>query len=148
MKRAGIVTNVSSTVRRPGISSAQVKKLVERTLRSERISEAMISVAFVGSTTIAKLNKTYLRHKGPTDVISFGMGRESKGMPAVGDIYICPDVARANAKRNSVSMSEEVARLVVHGTLHVAGHDHPDDETRTQSPMWKRQEKIVASRNR
>jgi len=148
MKRGGIVTDVSSTVRRAGISTPQVKKLVERTLRGERISEAMISVAFVGSTTIAKLNQPYLRHKGPTDVISFGMGRESNGMPAVGDIYICPGVARANAKRNRVSIGEELARLVVHGTLHVAGHDHPDDESRTQSPMWKRQEKIVATRNR
>ena len=65
--------------------------------------------------------------------------------PGVGDIYICSDVARANAKRNKVTTSEELARLVVHGTLHVAGHDHPDDESRTQSKMWKRQERILAS---
>lgn len=148
MKRGGIVTNVSSTVRRPGISEAQVRKLVERTLRVERVSNAMVSVAFVGPVAIAKLNKTYLRHDGPTDVISFGMGREAKGMPAVGDIYICPAVARANAKRNGVAISEELARLVVHGTLHVAGYDHPEDESRVKSKMWKRQERIVASRNR
>jgi probable rRNA maturation factor len=68
-------------------------------------------------------------------------------MPAIGDIYICPDVARVNAKRNRVPVSEELARLVVHGTLHVAGHDHPDDESRTKSSMWKRQERILASRD-
>jgi probable rRNA maturation factor len=66
-------------------------------------------------------------------------------MPAVGDIYICPDVARANARKNKVSTGEELARLVVHGALHVAGHDHPDDESRMKSKMWKRQERILAS---
>jgi probable rRNA maturation factor len=148
VKRDGIVTDVSSTVRSPGISPAQVRRLVERTLTAEKIRDAMVSVAFVGPTAIAKLNKKYLRHEGPTDVISFGMGRIARGMPAVGDIYICPAVAKTNAKRNGVSTGEELARLVVHGALHVAGYDHPDDESRVKSPMWKRQERIVASRNR
>ena len=105
----------------------------------------MISVALVGRTTISRLNREYLKHAGATDVISFGMGRERRGAPAVGDIYICPDVARENARRNRVPVREELARLVVHGTLHVLGHDHPDDETRTSSAMWKRQERILAS---
>ena len=104
----------------------------------------MISVAFVGRSAIARMNWNYLRHAGATDVISFGMGREARGMPAVGDIYICPDVARQNAKQNRIPVSKELARLVVHGTLHVAGHDHPDDETRTTSRMWKKQERILA----
>ena len=145
MNTGGVVTQVSSTVRRPGILSSQVRRLVAATLRSERIDNALISVAFVGRTTIARMNRKYLGHEGPTDVISFGMGRTARGMPAVGDIYICPDVARATARKNKVSTGEELARLVVHGTLHVAGHDHPDDESRMKSKMWKRQERILAS---
>ena len=138
------MTEVSSTVRRPGISPARVRRLVAATLRTERIDNALISVTFVGRTAIAQLNKRYLRHKGPTDVISFGMGRDAPGMPAVGDIYICPEIARRNAKFSGASLSEELARLVVHGTLHIAGHDHPDDESRTESEMWRRQERILA----
>jgi probable rRNA maturation factor len=145
VKGRGVVTEVSSTVRRPGLSPVQVKRLVAATLESEKISNAMISVAFVGRTAIARLNNKYLGHKGPTDVISFGMGRTTRGMPTVGDVYICPEVARNNARRNGVPAREELARLVVHGTLHVAGYDHPDDESRTQSKMWKRQERILAS---
>jgi probable rRNA maturation factor len=141
----GIVTNVSSTVRRAGIAPARVRDLVERTLRSEKIKNAMVSVAFVGRGAIAAINWKYLRHKGATDVISFGMGRDAPGMPVVGDIYICPDVARQNARRNNVPLRQELARLVVHGALHVAGHDHPTDDTRTQSPMWKKQERILAT---
>ena len=145
MSPGGIVTRVSSTVRRPGISEARVRRLVEATLRGERIREAMISVTFVGRTAMARMNEKYLRHRGATDVISFGMRREALGVPAIGDIYICPDVARQNAKENGASASEELSRLVVHGALHVAGHDHPDGDSRTTSKMWKRQERILAS---
>lgn len=136
---------MSSTVRRPGIAPAKVRDLVERTLKRERIGDALISIAFVGPAAIAKLNRQYLSHSGPTDVISFGMGRDTKDMPAIGDIYICPDVARRNARRLGVSEREEIARLVVHGVLHVAGYDHPDDESRTRSPMWKRQERVLGN---
>ena len=93
------------------------------------------------------MNLEYLRHSGPTDVISFGMGRETPTMPAIGDIYICPDVAERNARSHGVPLEEELSRLVVHGTLHVAGHDHPDDDTRTSSEMWKRQERVLAHRD-
>jgi probable rRNA maturation factor len=147
MPPKSVVTHVSSTVRRPGISAAKVRELVDATLASERIRNAMISVAFVGKTTIARMNFEYLKHNGATDVISFGMGRDAPGMPAVGDIYICPEVAKQNARRNGESFSRELARLVVHGTLHVAGHVHPDDESRTTSDMWKRQERILARRD-
>ncbi|MGH7669133.1 MAG: rRNA maturation RNAse YbeY [Gemmatimonadaceae bacterium] len=41
-------------------------------------------------------------------------------------------------------LREELVRLVVHGTLHVLGYDHPDDASRLQSAMWKRQERLVA----
>jgi probable rRNA maturation factor len=144
MSESRIVTEVSSTVRRPGISPAKVKQLVETTLKGERINNALISVAFVGETMIAQLNERYLRHSGPTDVISFGMGRDAPGLPAVGDIYICAAVARRNARANGISEKRELSRLVIHGALHVAGHEHPEDETRFKSKMWKRQEEILA----
>lgn len=147
MKPARVVVEVSSTVRRAGIGPSRVRSLVEVTLQAEGIKDAMISVAFVGRATIGRLNREYLSHEGPTDVISFGMGRETRGMPAVGDIYICPEVAARNARRIGVPVSQELARLVVHGTLHVAGHDHPGDESRTSSEMWGRQERILARRD-
>ena len=142
-----IVVEVSATVRSPGISPQRVRQLVGRALESEKIRDAMISVAFVGRTAITRLNRKYLEHEGPTDVISFGMGRETASMPAIGDIYICPEIARRNAMRHDVRLADELARLVVHGTLHVAGHEHPDDESRTESEMWKRQEGILARRD-
>ncbi|MEO8910888.1 MAG: rRNA maturation RNase YbeY [Gemmatimonadaceae bacterium] len=139
-----LAIDVSSTVRRLLVSRARVKAAAATALEAERVSNAMLSVTFVGRAAISELNQRYLGHHGATDVISFGLGQHGQTGPVVGDIYICAEIARANAKRQGVSAQEELLRLVVHGTLHVLGYDHPPGDTRTQSPMWRKQERIVA----
>jgi probable rRNA maturation factor len=126
------------------VSRARVSEAAIAALRAERVKNAMLSITFVGRAAVSELNRRYMRHHGPTDVISFGLQRSGKGGPVIGDIYICPEVARDNAKRQGVPIAEEVLRLVVHGTLHVVGHDHPTGPSRTTSPMWRRQERILA----
>lgn len=126
---------------RVALSDERVRGIVRRVLRAERVREAMISVAFVSARKIAQLNREHLRHSGPTDVITFSLGTA----PVIGDIYICPDVVRANAFELGVGVREETARVVVHGTLHALGHDHPDGDQRTKSAMWRKQEKILGS---
>ena len=91
------------------------------------------------------MNRDYLRRGGATDVIAFGLERAGRSTPVFGDIYICPKTAERNARRLRVPLKRELARLVVHGTLHVVGLDHPEDEARDSSPMWRKQEKILAS---
>lgn len=119
-------------------------EIARTVLRAEKVRDAMLSIAFVGPTAIAELNFEHLGHAEPTDVLSFGFAPTVGGEGVVGDIYICPAVARANARERGASFTEELARLVVHGTLHVLGHDHPEDDTRTASAMWKRQERLLA----
>jgi probable rRNA maturation factor len=116
------------------LSQSRVAAVVRGVLRAEKVSEAMVSIAFVSRRRIAQLNRQYLGHAGATDVISFAFGD-----PLVGDIYICPDVARGAG----VPLREELTRLVVHGVLHVVGHEHPDGDERMASPMWRRQETLV-----
>jgi len=135
---------VSSSVQRIGVSQARVKSAVLIALKAEGIRDAMISVAFVGAAAIASINQKYLRHRGPTDVISFGFAGGGNRSAVIGDIYICPEVARANARSQGVTVTEELLRLVVHGTLHVLGYDHPARVDRMKSPMWRRQERILA----
>ena len=94
---------------------------------------------------MAQLNEQFLSRKGPTDVITFGLSRNGGKMPVIGDIYICPPVAHRNARTLGIPASEELSRLIVHGTLHLLGHDHPEGKGRTSSPMWKRQERILDS---
>lgn len=145
VRPARISVDVSFTVRQPAISASRVRRLVNAALEAERVSDALISVAIVGTDSISRLNRDFLRNDGPTDVISFGLGRQNGSVPVIGDIYISQRVAERNAKSLGVTLRDELSRLVVHGTLHVIGYEHPDDETRTSSPMWKKQEKILES---
>ncbi len=129
---------------RAGLAGARVQALVRATLASERVRDAMLSVTFVSNPEIARLNAKHLGHRDATDVISFGFAGAGSKSPVVGDVYIAPAVARANAIENGVPIREEIARLVVHGTLHVLGFEHPEADSRTHSAMWKRQERILA----
>ena len=143
-----IIVDVSADGARTPLASARVRRVAAAVLRAEGVRDALVSIAFVSAREMARLNKRHLGHAGVTDVISFALG-PGKGRSAphavVGDIYIAPNVARANAMRFGRGVREELARLVVHGTLHVLGHDHPDGTDRTTSPMWRRQERLLAS---
>ena len=143
-----IIVDVSADGVRTPLASGRVKAIASAVLRAEGASDALVSITFVSAREIARLNRRHLRHSGPTDVISFALGagkQRSSAQPVVGDIYIAPAVARANAARFGRGVREELARLVVHGTLHVLGHDHPEDSDRTTSPMWRRQERLLRS---
>ena len=125
------------------MSRDRVAAIARAVLRSERVADALLSVTFVSNAAMRSLNRKHLRRTGVTDVISFGFRRSGRYAPILGDIYIAPDVARASARVNVVRVREEIVRLVVHGTLHVLGYDHPDGATRTRSAMWRRQERLV-----
>ena len=126
------------------MSGDRVRDLVRRTLLAERVREGMISVAFVSSREIARLNREHLGRAGPTDVITFALERVPGEAALVGDIYICPDVVRRNARHFGVGIREEMGRVIVHGTLHALGYDHEEGEDRVSSDMWRKQERILA----
>lgn len=137
-----LVVAVNVMVPRSPVAIARLEQVARVALRAERVSHAMLSITLMGNRGIATLNKKQLGHAGPTDVISFGFVRPPGG-PVIGDVYIGVEVARANARAAGVSLREEIARLVIHGILHVLGHDHPPGESRMRSPMWRRQETLV-----
>ena len=125
------------------VARGRVAALAEGVLRREGVRDALLSVAFVTDRRIAAINRRHLGHAGATDVISFGFAPVEAAGPVVGDVYIAPAVARRNAAEHGRGVREELLRLVVHGVLHVLGHDHPEDDTRYSSPMWKRQERLL-----
>jgi probable rRNA maturation factor len=135
--------HVSTGGMRVAVSKYAIAEAARAALRAQGVRHAMLSIALLDRTAIARMNREHLNHSGATDVISFGFTRANDKDPVVGDIYISPEVARTNAHARGISVREELARLVVHGTLHVLGHDHPEDEAREGSEMWRTQEKIV-----
>ena len=94
-----------------------------------------------------RLNRRTTGRRGLTDVIAFALPQPDGTL--LGDVYVCPAAAshwvngRSGGKREHRGMDEELLRLVVHGTLHVLGYDHPEGSGRTRSAMWRRQERYV-----
>ena len=139
----GIVVDTGR--RRLSLATDSVRDLADFVLRRERVTSAMLSIAFVSRRTIADLNKRHLGHHGGTDVITFALGRTVPRAPLVGDIYVAPEVVSEQAKRFRVPVREELARVVVHGVLHAIGHEHPDGDGCEHSRRWKRQERWLAA---
>lgn len=120
---------------------ADLDGAVRAVLAAEGAPEIELSIALVSDETMADLNLRYLAHEGPTDVISFPL--EQPGAPLVGDVYVGHDQAVRQAAENGIPLREELLRLVIHGTLHILGWDHPEEEGRADSPMYRRQEELL-----
>lgn len=103
---------------------------------------ARVSVTLLPPARMKALNRRTFGHRGLTDVISFPLPQPDGTLH--GDVYVCPAAARAWVKdAGPGALREEMVRLVVHGTLHVLGYDHPSGPGRTRSRMWRTQERYV-----
>jgi probable rRNA maturation factor len=103
------------------VNAARLAVVVRQVLEAERAGPAEISLAIVDDPTIHELNRRYLDHDWPTDVLSFDLSDE--GGPLSGEIVVSADTAAAGAERFGWSLDEELLLCVVHGALHLAGYD-------------------------
>lgn len=110
------------------------KKLIRKLAAKISRRRWIVSLSFVSKEKMKRLNRQYRRKNRPTDVLSFTM-KEGK---LLGDIVICPQVARGNARKYGSPFKAEIARLFVHGMLHLLGMDHG-------KRMFDLQDKIVRS---
>jgi probable rRNA maturation factor len=147
------------------VDTARWQQLAESVLRHEGIDgDAELSILFIDEQAIAELNRRFMNVTGPTDVLAFPLEdelvepgrfpdsgtsgpldpRARTDVPEppllLGDVVICPTVAARNApehrsERHDGSVDDEIALLVVHGILHVLGHDHaePQETERMQA---------------
>jgi probable rRNA maturation factor len=99
-----------------------------------------VSVTLLVDSEIQELNRDYLSKDRPTDVIAFSLGGDDS---LLGDVYIGFEQAERQAREVSVDRDEELARLAIHGTLHVMGHDHPEGADRVDGPMFEIQERLL-----
>lgn len=104
---------------------------------------AAVSVTFLGKEAMRRLNAQHLGHDWPTDVITFPLPQPDGSI--TGDVYVCRYVAVGEARARRQPVRTELLRLVVHGTLHVLGHEHEEGPGRTASPMWRTQERYVTA---
>ncbi len=126
----------------------RLSALAAHTLESEDVDEAAeLSILFVTPEHMRRLNSHFAGDNYPTDVLAFPMMEgeedEEEGGPLLGDVVVCPDVARRNAEKLGHSLNDELAVLVVHGTLHLLGYDHQG--AHDKEAMERRQQEILTS---
>jgi probable rRNA maturation factor len=101
-------------------------RLASAVLDAEAV-QGELNLLFVDEAAMAELNAEHLGETGPTDVLSFPIDGPAAGADGLlGDVVVCPAVARRNAPDHAGTYDDEVALLVVHGVLHVLGHDHAE----------------------
>jgi probable rRNA maturation factor len=114
-----------------GVDRRRLRSLASRLLRELGCARAELSIALVDDAAIALLNE---RHRGiarATDVLSFSLleGEHTDRRGALlGDVVVSVDTAAVQARRGRRSLDDEVLRLLIHGTLHLLGHDHEADD--------------------
>lgn len=123
-----------------GTPKGWLRSAISLVLRDSGIIDGEISLTLLDDSAIRELNRTHLGKDAPTDVLSFALyeGQE----PVVGDVYVGYEQAAIQAAEAGISVAEELARLAIHGTLHILGHDHPDT-SRYSSEMFVLQERMV-----
>ena len=117
-----------------------------------------MAIVLIDSAEMARYNELYMGKEGPTDVLSFPiedsrpgepLQRDPDGPPVnLGDIFIAPDVVRANAARLGDDFHDELALMVVHGMLHLLGWDHGSDSEAEQMEARERDLLAVVGRTR
>jgi probable rRNA maturation factor len=122
-----------------------LRALARECLVGEGVMDAELSISFVTEEEIADLHRRYLQQDGPTDVLSFPLDDEvgEDGLRMLGDVVIAPAVA---ARNNPDDPGSELRLLLVHGILHLLGHDHMEQADR--ATMWARQERYSGVRVR
>jgi probable rRNA maturation factor len=132
--------SVTAVGREPGLTPSVVRRVVAAVLDAEGAAGTPVSVTFLPAGRMRALNRRAFGRDRATDVIAFALPHDGV---LTGDVYVCPAMAKAAARTLDIPVREELVRLVVHGVLHVLGHNHPESAARTASPMWRRQERYV-----
>ncbi len=101
----------------------------------------LLSVVFLSKKEIQQVNKKYRKKDKPTDVLSFENKESDFPDKFIGEIMICPDVVRENAKEYKVSYKTELKRMFVHGILHLLGYDHINSKDAKE--MKKQEDKHI-----
>jgi probable rRNA maturation factor len=99
------------------------RKIARKVLRGEGVglNRVEISIAFVNKKRMVQLNRKYRKKNRPTDVLAFG-DKEW------GEIIICPNQVRENAKKLGLFFKKELANVLIHGVLHILDYNHEKSE--------------------
>jgi probable rRNA maturation factor len=124
-----------NAVRNSGVDTRQLKSVARKLLHEVDESQSALSISLVGDREIRTLNREHRGKDKATDVLSFplyepGEAAADEGERLLGDVVISVDTARRQAADYDAPLQNEIYRLLIHGILHVLGHDHEEAEER------------------
>ena len=129
----------------PDIAEPTVEMAAAEALRHQAVPEgADLTIVLTDDAQLHGLNKEYLHVDAPTDVLSFPSDQTDPetGARYLGDILISVERAAAQAAAVGHDTTAEVQLLIIHGVLHLLGHDHAEPEEKAR--MWQAQAEILA----
>jgi probable rRNA maturation factor len=133
----------------PDVKTDLTRELLERaataTLRQQSAPDADLTLVLTGDARLRALNREFLHQDAPTDVLSFPAEETDPetGRRYLGDVVISLLRAESQALAHGHSFEQEVQLLVVHGVLHLLGHDHAGAEEKAR--MWAAQARVLES---
>lgn len=138
MRRPKVTISSSQTALR--VPRKRLTELVAFVARSEGAAIAEVDLAVVNRDEITSLNRRYLRHTGPTDVLSFDLSdADREGICA--QVIVCGDLAAAQAPEHGLTPQRELMVYVIHGLLHLMGYE--DDSVRGAARMHAHQDELL-----
>jgi len=128
-----------------GLSAELLERAAAATLRQQAVPEADLTLVLTGDARLQALNREFLHKDAPTDVLSFPADETDPetGRRYLGDVVISVLRAETQALAGGHSLEQEVQLLVVHGVLHLLGHDHAGAEEKAR--MWAAQAEVLES---
>ena len=125
------------------IEAAMVEKAARAALAQQGAGEGDLTVVLTDDAQLQALNQEYLGIDAPTDVLSFPADfvDPDSNQRYYGDILISVARAQAQAEAASHSVEDEILLLIVHGVLHLLGHDHAEEDEKQR--MWSAQDEIL-----
>ena len=117
----------SSSTKIPSIENIEL--WISTALQSDELNQAEVSVYIVDETEGQELNAQYRGKNNPTNVLSFPADiPDEVGVPLLGDLVICAPVVEREAQEQGKILDAHWAHMLVHGTLHLLGYDHIEDD--------------------
>src|SRR3954449_7601830 len=120
-------TSIASPQEVVEIDRGHFRDVVRTVLDGEGVKDAEVSLAFVDNPTIHRLNKRFLDHDEPTDVLSFPLS-EPDAKKLQGELVLGAEVALAQAMERGHDVKAELTLYVIHGLLHLCGYDDHDED--------------------
>ena len=144
---------VTNSQRTRKINLRLLKKITGTLLMELEVEAAELAICLVDEAEMTRINETFLRHGGSTDVITFDYTDSDSARPAdsvhrvtcpaiQGEIFVCVDEAVAQARKFDTNWQSEVARYIVHGVLHLTGHN--DHRPAARKKMKREENRLLA----